>query len=79
MNKETTKNNSIHYYIIWYNIPWKKDMTEIKDAYLAAWMPSHVDANFIKIRSFLIPCSANILISLIAFAILASLSNDNLK
>lgn len=46
---------------------------------LAAWIPSHVEANLIKIRSLAIPTFSYILMYLIALAILASLSKDNLK
>lgn len=46
---------------------------------LAAWIPSHVEANLINIRSLLIPAFSYILIYLIALAILASLLKDNLQ
>lgn len=45
----------------------------------AAWMPSHVEANLINIRSLGIPAFSYILMYLIALAILASLLKDNLK
>lgn len=48
-------------------------------AYLAAWIPSQVEASLMRILSFSIPCSLYILISLMALATLAALSKDSLK
>ena len=48
-------------------------------AYLAAWIPSQVEASLMRILSFSIPCSLYILISLTALVTLPALSKDSLK
>lgn len=47
--------------------------------YLAAWIPSHVEANLMSTLSLVMPCSLYMLMSFFAFSTLASVSNDNLK
>jgi len=47
--------------------------------YLAAWIPSQVEASLMRILSFSMPCSLYILINLVAFATLPTLSKDNLN
>ena len=47
--------------------------------YFAAWIPSHVDANLIRTRSFSIPNSLYRRMNFNAFSTLACVSNDNLK
>ena len=50
-----------------------------KHTYFPASMPSHVDESLIRILSLDIPAFSYRLIKFLAFFIIASLSNDNLK
>lgn len=53
-----------------------KKKSKLYNTHLAAWMPSHVDANLIKMRLRSMPNSSNIAINFNALSMLVLVSKD---